>query len=288
MDKLKNHSRIRGLVQILWAIVSNGNISGFRTGEIYGGNLKNLCVPGLNCYSCPGALGSCPIGSMQAFLSARHPKVPFYVLGFLSLIGVFFGRLVCGWLCIFGYIQELLYKVPLKKINIPNKVDRYLRMLKYMILVVFVILLPIILRDEMGISFPYFCKYICPAGMLEGGIPLLILNKAMRPAAHFLYVWKFIILLIVVLLSIVINRPFCKYICPLGAFYGLFNRISFMQLSCNHETCVSCGACSKVCKMQVDPVTNAISTECIRCGDCVKVCPANSLNLSLLKKKEQK
>ena len=117
-------------------------------------------------------------------------------------------------------------------------------------------------------------------GMAEGGVLLLLLNKAMRPAAHFLYTWKLGILVVVVLLSIVIHRPFCKYVCPLGAFYGLFHRSSFLRLRCDESRCVHCGLCARSCKMQVDPSNHPDSAECIRCGECVTACPVNALSLS--------
>ena len=284
MGNLKKQKRIRKVVQALTAVVTNGHFSGFISGQIYDGPLKRFCVPGMNCYSCPGALGACPIGSLQAVIGARHPKFAFYVIGYLSLIGVLVGRFICGWLCPFGLVQELIHKIPIKKITVPEKADKILRKLKYVFLAVFVILLPIILRDELGISAPYFCKWICPVGMLDGGIPLLILNKAMRPAAHFLYAWKFFILAVVVLLSIVVNRPFCKYMCPLGAFYGLFHKFSFMQLKCDKVTCTECGACAKICKMQVDPSKTPQSAECIRCGECVEVCPVGALKMTFMNK----
>ena len=253
MAKLKKHRTFRHLVQGAFALVTNGNLTGFITGKIYQGPLKNFCVPGMNCYSCPGALGACPLGSIQAMFSARRPKIAFYVIGYIALLGVILGRFICGWLCPFGLVQELLHKIPLKKITIPERVDKILRKLKYVFLLVLVILFPIILRDEYGVSFPYFCKWVCPVGMLEGGIPLMIVDEGLRSAAHFLYAWKMVILVVMVLTSIVIHRPFCKYICPLGAFYGLFNRISFLKLKCNKVTCTECGACAKICKMQVDP-----------------------------------
>ena len=287
MADLKRHRILRKVVQTATGVLQNGNLSGFVSGKIYTGPLKKFCVPGMNCYSCPGALGACPIGSLQAFVSARRPKVPFYVLGYLSLIGILIGRFICGWLCIFGLVQELLYKIPIKKITVPQKVDNVLRKLKYIFLFGFVILLPLLLRNELKVSYPYFCKWVCPVGMLEGGIPLLALNEGMREVAHFLYVWKFAILILIVLLSIVIHRPFCKYICPLGAFYGLFNRFSFLKLQCNPETCTSCGACAKMCKMQVDPSKTPNSAECIRCGECVKVCPAKSLSMNFKNKHQE-
>lgn len=270
----------RRAVQALWGIAQNGHLSGFVTGKIYEGPLKRFCVPGMNCYSCPGALGACPIGSMQALLGARRPKFAFYVAGFLTALGVIAGRFVCGWLCLFGLIQELLYQLPVKKLTVPPKADKPLRYLKYVFLFVFVLLFPVILRDEYNVSFPYFCKWVCPVGMLEGGIPLLILNKAMRPAAHFLYAWKFAILLLVLAASAVIHRPFCKYVCPLGAFYALFQRFSFLRMEVDADACVRCGACAKACGMRVDPLRAPNSAECVRCGECVAACPKGALRFT--------
>ena len=78
--------------------------------------------------------------------------------------------------------------------------------------------------------------------------------------------------------SIFIYRPFCKYMCPLGAFYALFQKISVLRMSIDEDSCVKCGACSRQCKMGVDPMRNPNSAECIRCGECVKICPKNALS----------
>ena len=156
--------------------------------------------------------------------------------------------------------------------------DRLLRRLKYVILVVFVILMPLFLVDILGQGAPYFCKLICPAGTLEGGIPLVLLNKAMRGTIGWLYAWKNFLLVITILLSIMIYRPFCKYICPLGAVYSVFNPISIFRYRVDQEKCVKCGACAKACKMQADPVKNANSTECIRCGLFKKICPTDAIS----------
>lgn len=152
-----------------------------------------------------------------------------------------------------------------------------MRKLKYLILIVFVILLPMFLVDILGQGAPYFCKLICPAGTLEGGIPLVLLNQSLRSALGWLYVWKNVLLLITIVLSIVIYRPFCKYICPLGAVYSVFNPISVFRYRVDQEKCVKCGACAHSCKMQVDPVKNPNDPECIRCGACKKVCPVKAI-----------
>ena len=264
-------------IQALWAFLTNSYLIGFTQGKIYQGKLKNLCVPGLNCYSCPGALGSCPIGALQAVIGSWNFKLAFYVSGFLIFVGALIGRFACGWLCPFGLIQDLLHKLPFPKKLKTFRGDKLLRKLKYVILVLFVILLPMFLTDILGQGSPYFCKLICPAGTLEGGIPLVLLNPLMRSAIGFLYAWKNLLLVITILLSVLIYRPFCKYICPLGAVYSLFNRVSVFRYRVDKNACISCKACSRACKMNCDPTQNANDAECIRCGLCKKACPTGAI-----------
>lgn len=271
-------------MQALWALLTNSYLMGFAQGKIYKGKLKNLCVPGMNCYSCPGALGACPIGAMQAVIGNWNFKFAFYVAGFLMFVGALMGRFVCGWLCPFGLVQDLLHKIPFSKKIKTFRGDKILRKLKYVIFMVFVILLPLFWVDILGQGAPYFCKLICPVGTLEGGIPLVLLNKTLRSTIGWLYTWKMVLLVLTVFLAIVIYRPFCKYICPLGAVYSVFNPVSVFKYRVDKEKCVNCGACAKVCKMQVNPVQNANDPECIRCGQCKKACPTGAIT-SCTKKK---
>ena len=268
-------------IQALWAFITNSHVTGFVTGKIYTGKLKNACVPGLNCYSCPGAVGACPIGSLQAVIGSWNFKMAYYVVGFLIFIGAMVGRLICGFLCPFGLIQDLLNKIPFPKKIRTFKGDKLLRKLKYVIFAVFVILLPLFLVDIMGQGAPYF---FCPAGTLEGGLPLVLLNKSMRSALGWLYIWKNVILVITIILSILIYRPFCKYICPLGAFYSVFNPVSLYKYRVDKDKCIKCGKCAKACQMIVDPVENSNSPECIRCGRCRKVCPTDAIQCGIRRK----
>lgn len=268
---------MRHIIQLIFTVLINGYATGFSKGKIFTGDSKALCVPVLNCYSCPGALGSCPVGSLQAVISGKQYNFSFYVLGTLMLFGVIFGRLICGFLCPFGFIQDLLHKIPFPKISVNKNLDRPLRMIKYIIAIVMVILLPMFLTNKYGIASPYFCKWICPAGTLEGGIPLILINESLRASLGFLFSWKMGILILTILLSISIYRPFCKYVCPLGAFYALFNKISFYKMTVDKDKCTSCGICIESCKMQVDVINNINSTECIRCGECKKSCPSKSI-----------
>lgn len=278
MDQRKNtDERKRHGVQALWALLTNSYLIGFVQGKIYKGRLKNLCVPGLNCYSCPGAVGACPIGALQAVIGNWNFKFPFYVAGFLMFVGALMGRFVCGWLCPFGLVQDLLHKIPFPKKIRTFPGDQLLRKLKYVILLVFVILLPMFLVDILGQGAPYFCKLICPAGTMEGGIFLVLFRQSMRGALGWLYAWKNVLLILTILFSIILYRPFCKYICPLGAIYSVFNPISVFRYRVDSKKCTSCGACAAVCKMQVNPAEHANHPECIRCGVCKKTCPVQAI-----------
>ena len=273
----KGNVRLR--IQILAALVQNADCRGFFTGRINQGALKSVCVPGLNCYSCPGALGACPIGSLQAFLSSRPVRFPYYVVGLLLFFGALLGRAVCGFLCPFGLAQDLLHKLPFPRRKLgafPG--DRLLRKLKYAVLLVLVIGLPALVLDYV----PAFCKYLCPAGTLGGGIPLVLLHgERLHLSVGGLFFWKLAAALVILLLSIVIFRPFCKYLCPLGALYGLTNPIALYRMHADAGRCTGCGACARACPMQVDPSKTPNSPECIRCGVCTRCCPAQALHLGI-------
>lgn len=283
MAEKRKHMK-RGLVQALTTLLCNIHITNFFRGSIYQGEMKRICVPGLNCYSCPAATGTCPIGAFQAVVGASDPHLSYYVSGLIILFGTLFGRLICGFLCPFGWIQDLLYKITSRKLS-TKRITR-LTYLKYFILIVFVIALPVFLVDGDGLSSPYFCKYICPAGILEGAIPLGIASEGIRAAFGLLFSWKLLILLSVVVFSILVYRPFCKYLCPLGALYSLFNSISFVTMRVDTGKCIKCGRCAEVCRMDVDITKNSSHRECIRCGECSSACPTGAIE-TLFRFKQQ-
>lgn len=277
----------RHFFQLLATLAQNAHLGGFLTGTIYKGNAKHICVPGLNCYSCPGALGACPIGSLQAVIGGAGRTVSYYVLGTILLFGVLLGRLICAFLCPFGFLQDLLHKIPSPKPSLPRRLDRSLRWGKYLSLAA-VLLLPAVLTDAFGIGAPFFCKYLCPAGTLEGGIPLLLKNEALRGAVGFLFSWKLAVALAVLAAAILLYRPFCKYLCPLGALYGLLNRFSLYQMRVDAQKCTHCGACERVCKMGVRITERPADAECIRCGACQAACPASAIHAAFSQSKTAK
>lgn len=275
MSKLKL-TKIRLPFQIIYTIITNGYLYGYLNGKIYKGSLKYACVPGLNCYSCPGAVGSCPIGALQAALNERKIQVPFAVIGFFFIFGSIFGRFVCGWLCPFGLFQDLLHKIPIfkKKKQLPH--HQILKYGKYLVLFGLVIIGSSFLFTGF-VKVPAFCKYLCPSGTLMGAIPLLSTNEQLRSQIGGLFYWKLGVLIFLAILSIKIYRPFCQYLCPLGAIYGWFNRFSLVQIHWQKESCTSCMVCRKACPVNLSPEQISVSPECIKCGKCVEACPEKCL-----------
>lgn len=281
-------SKLRLGCQVAFTALSNGYVQGFFQGKIYSGPTKYACVPGLNCYSCPGALGSCPIGSLQAVIGSRKFHLSLYVLGFLMMVGAILGKAVCGFLCPFGLVQDLLHKIPgVKKLRrLPG--EKYLQWLRYAMLGLLVILLPMVVVDIVGQGSPWFCKYVCPSGTLLGGIPLLAGNPALRGAVGWLFTWKMAILVVILVLSVFLYRPFCRYLCPLGAVYGFFNRFALYRFTLNEEQCTHCGACHQVCGLDIDPSKTPNHSQCIRCGKCLDACPHGAICSTWQKKKDKK
>ena len=268
-------SRFRGLFQAGATLLTNLHLPNFLKGGIYQGKGKAVCVPGLNCYSCPAASGACPIGSFQAVVGSSKFSFSYYITGFLILLGVLLGRFICGFLCPFGWFQELLHKITTQKIS--TKKLKPLTYIKYAVLLFLVVLMPMLITNDVGMGDPFFCKYLCPQGVLEGAIPLAAVNSGIRAALGLLFSWKLGILITVIMLSVLFYRPFCKWLCPLGAFYSLFNSVSLLDMRVNKDRCISCGKCARVCGMDVDITKTPNHTECIRCGVCIKACPTDAI-----------
>jgi len=276
----------RKIIQVLFTLLTNAYILFPWTKNIYQGPLKTLCSPGLNCYSCPASTTYCPIGAIQQLLLGIRFSIEtgsYYfgasVFGTIGIIGSLTGRFTCGWLCPFGLLQELLHKIPSgKKIAIPQT----WKYIKYFVLLLLVVAFPLLLTDQWGMGKPWFCKFICPAGTLEAGIPLLILQPDLRETIGYLFYNKLFWMFGFLIWSIVSCRPFCKTTCPLGAFYGMFNKKSIIQLHLHKANCTECGACRDVCPMDIQFNRNVNSNECIYCLRCMtEACRFNAISIQI-------
>jgi len=280
--------RKRRWIQVFSLLAVNAYLPSWLKGEIYQGNLKGTCVPVLNCYSCPSALGACPVGALQSQLatvrfnlSIAQYQVGLYVLGLLGAVGSLVGRLPCGWACPFGLLQELMYKIKTPKLSVP----RFLTYGKYLVLALMVILLPLLVMDEFGMGETWFCKWVCPAGTLGAGVPLAVLNEGIRAQLGSLFAWKMSLAVLFLVWMTISTRPFCRTICPLGAIFGLFNRVSLWRMHVDDEKCTRCNTCRKNCPVDIPIYTNPNSAECIRCLKCQDVCPYGAIDHEFIRKR---
>jgi len=220
----------------------------------------------MNCYGCPLAVMSCPIGTLQHFVIIK--AVPFLLIGFVGVIGLVVGRMFCGWLCPFGFIQEMLYKIKIKKFY-PRKAFSYSK---------YVILAGLTLVVAYWVGEPWFCK-LCPVGTLEAGIPIILWNPSgdiftyggsIISRVGFLFYTKLLILGGIVFTAILIHQPFCRYICPMGAIWSVFNKFSLFRLWVRKDTCAFFYECHQGCPMEVQVHNSPNDLDCTRCLECTK------------------
>ncbi len=261
----------RKLVQFACALIAN---CAFLFGQplpsaVYQGSLKHVCFPGLNCYACPYAVASCPLGALQYFVAWGRYRFSLYLAGFFLLSGGFLGRLVCGWICPFGLLQELLHRIPSAKLKLPRALGK----LRWAFLAGLVLLVPFLTGQ------PSFCAWLCPAGTLQGGVPLTVFNQNLRSLIGGIFHLKIAILAVFLAGSVFWFRPFCRLACPLGLIYGFFNRVAVFGISFRAEACVSCRACARVCPVDLEPSKGEFAAnDCIRCLKCVRSCPTGALD----------
>ena len=285
-DRVSRSDRLRTLLQAASALLFNLHLEGWLDGTLYGGPSKAFCIPGLHCYSCPSSVLACPAGTLQNLLAAPggiplissgDPWILAGVLGFVLLPGFVAGRTACSHVCPFGFLQDILHLVHLPPARLPES----LRKTKYAILALFVVALPLLLRTVPGGGGdPWFCKAVCPSGTITAGWPLVAFDAGRTLHTGFLFYWKSAIALAVILLSMSVWRPFCRYLCPLGAIWGLAGKVSLFRMGVS-SSCTGCGACRRVCPMGIEIRRDPSSPECIRCGRCIPVCPEGAIRMSI-------
>ncbi len=267
MGKIK---RIRTISQSLSLILINLGFLGIF--------LKHLTIPAFNCYACPWATISCPIGLLQNFV--MNGQVPTYVLGTMGAVFVFVGSAFCGWVCPFGFFQDAIdfVKNLFKKKNIkPRRKPQVKNNSKDFSLITRLIVLVATLVLAIRYVDTIFCK-LCPIGTIEATFPYQIANG-------FSYnIWlgaRIGILILLIIMFFIISRFWCRYLCPIGALAGPSNKISLLKLYHKGDNCNGCNICKDVCPLDIDVVKDLNSTRCTRCADCVDKCPKGHLAFGL-------
>ncbi len=238
----------------------------------WGPELKWFCNPVLSCHSCVLSWFACPIG-VYIHYSGYH-LFPFIALGMVLLLGIVFGKLFCGWVCPFGFLQDMLHKIPTRKLTLPKWTSH----IKYLVLVLMVFLIPFFLGEETMYSF---CR-ICPASALQVTLPNLFSSGSLiLPLATIV---KLTVLIVVLLAVIFSRRAFCKVLCPIGAILAPLNLLSFWKVKLPTDNCISCDKCDEVCPSTISPssriakgVVSNRSLDCIVCHDCRTVCPQKAV-----------
>lgn len=230
--------------------------------------VKWFCNPVLSCHSCALAWFACPVGVFVHY--SGYQVIPFVALGTVLILGVLFARLLCGWVCPFGLLQDLIYKIPTVKIALPAWTSN----VKYLVLILMVFLLPYFLGELTSFSF---CR-ICPAAALQSTLPQLISQGTQILQA--LVVVKLGFLVFFLVLATLSKRSFCKVFCPIGAMLAPLNLISLWKIKVPTNACMSCNWCNMACPPQGAPssrISKGTSPnrvlDCIFCYECKNTCP---------------
>ncbi|WP_022846633.1 MULTISPECIES: 4Fe-4S binding protein [unclassified Desulfurobacterium] len=251
----------RRFYQSITAIISNLAVWNFFSGKLYTGILKAIPFPSMNCYACPASVFSCPIGTLSHLMVMA--KFPFYTLGILGSVSLPFGRWICGWICPFGLLQDMLYKIPTPKVRMPKKLE----LIKFAMLLFPVLILPYFLKKHL------FCM-MCPVGTLEAGLYWVGFHPEIRRLAGMLFSFKVAVMILIVGGAIFTKRPFCRFFCPLGALFSLFNKVSPIRFTHDASLCTRCNHCQDVCPVDHKIYEDPNSTSCIRCLNCIRDCKA--------------
>jgi polyferredoxin len=229
----------------------------------FGWRLHYFCAPVFHCHSCPLALFACPIGVIANF-TALH-LFPFIAVGVIVIVGIFLGSIICGWVCPFGLLQDLAAKIPTRKFDLPKWTGAF----RYVVLIGAVLAIPFFF----GSKHPLFICSFCPAGAIEAGAPNMVSQATSGQTVIWPNALKLSVLGLLLIAVFFVNRPWCRLLCPLGAIFGLFNRISAFFLGFNPDKCTDCQLCKKLCDYGVDPVKNPSDSRCIRCFECTRCSP---------------
>lgn len=208
----------------------------------------------------------CPFGGIETMYSYlktgqfldKTNVSNFILLASVVAVGIIAGSAFCSWLCPFGAVQEWLAglgrKVFGRNINVPLKILKPLRYLRYITLAVIL----------------YFT--------VQGSVMVFETYDPFKVLFHFKFetTSAYIILAATIIVSLLIDRFWCKYLCPLGAVMSILGKLNLISLRRNSDKCIDCGRCTRECPMniEVDKAAKIHGGACTKCLQCINACPA--------------
>ncbi len=250
----------RRIIQLISLISLNSYFKGFINRINYGGSLKKICIPVINCWSCPSALTGCPIGAIEVYV--KSGQIPYVPILYILVPGALLGRFFCGFICPAGFLQELLFRFKTKKF----KINRNLSYLP-----VFSLIFSVIIFSYLS-SQAWFSRYLCPIGTIQASIPWVILDEGIRNNIGGVFIYKIFFLIFLILMCIFVFRFFCRVLCPLGFVLGVFNKVAFLKIRYFGENCDRCTNCKDICPVELKIPEEVNNFQCIRCMNCVNIC----------------
>ena len=226
----------------------------------FGLRYHGVCAPVFHCYACPLATFACPIGVLANF-SALH-LIPFLTIGLLVLVGALVGSLFCGWACPFGLLQDLGARVPIPKFELPRWTGHF----RFVVLGITVLAIPYFF----GEGHPLFICRICPAGGVEAAIPSIVKQAQTGQPILWPSALKLAIISVFLVAILITRRPWCRVLCPLGAIFSAFNKVSAFFLRFDGAECTDCGRCTRLCRYNIEPQKSPNDVRCIRCLECTR------------------
>jgi len=214
----------------------------------------------------------CPFGAVETlgtyittgnYISKIHPSDIVLALG--VLIGlVLAGNAFCGWICPFGAVQDginwVRRKLRLPEVTLPERVDSILRYGRF-------VTLALIVYMSMSTAKLWFADYD-PYRTLFSLHWLYAFNLATM--------WPALVILGAVLgLSLLVERAWCRYLCPLGGVLSVFGHLSILRIRRSEDSCKGCALCESPCPvgLKVATANPTVSTNCVGCLECVEACP---------------
>lgn len=218
----------------------------------------------------PSVDALCPFGAVEtlytwATTGTMVPKLQpsNFILGGAVLVSVLLAsNAFCGWVCPLGTVQDVLTgirnRLHLSAVHVPERVDRVLRYGRYVVLVAVIV-------ATVQTGRLIFAEY-------DPYVTLFSLHYIFEPSSALIVAG--VLTAVILLASVVVDRLWCRYLCPAGAVFAVLGHLSFLRIRRHESACTDCGLCNAPCPVGIDVAhADTVNTDCVGCMECVATCP---------------